>query len=228
MYVFIEVSFFGHTAVNIQIRLDRVLNCRMFISVSDRTAIADDIANRLSQGVEKLCGCGFSSSYLSEEFVDCFDDSPDHVTYRAVLMGTENVSVVNITSLISEWVSEGGSIIVQSTRLELTNSCPVVIADRDSPECPQDITNRPLTTSPSTTDSTTTSPTPPPSTVVNIGAVVGGVVAGVLTIAVIVLVIVADIIYYSEHGGLDPRILVIEKPIINKQGMIIYCMAIFL
>ncbi len=163
-------------------RLDRVSNCKTFIE-SETVAKASDIANKLSQGVEELCGCGFSISYLSEEFVDCFDDSPDHVTYRAVLMGTENVSVVNITSLISEWVSEGGSIIVQSTRLELTSSCPVVIADRDSPECPQDITNRPLTTSP------TTSPTPH-STVVNIGAVIGGVVAGVLAIAVIVLVIV--------------------------------------
>ena len=170
----------------------------MFISVSDRTAIADDIANQLSQGVEELCDCGFSSSLLSDEFVDCFDDSPDYVTYRAVLMGTENVSIVNIASLISEWVSEGGSIIVQSTRLELTNSCPVVIADRDSPECPQDITNRPLTTSPSTTVSATTFPTPP-STAVNIGTVVSGVVAGVLTIAVIVLVIVVILLLLRER-----------------------------
>ncbi len=104
------------------------------------------------------------------------DDSPDRVTYRAVITGTESVSVVEIASLIEEWVSKGGSIIVQSTRLGLTNSCPVVIADRDSPECPEDITNRTLST-------------PPPSTSTS-GAVAGGVVAGVLAIAVIVLVIV--------------------------------------
>ena len=182
------IFIFSSAALHIQVRLNGILSCETYVE-SETAAKASDIASQLSQSVEELCGCGFSSSFLSEEFIDCFDDSPDHVTYRAVLMGIENVSTVNIASLISEWVSEGGSIIVQSTRLELTSSCPVVIADRDSPECPQDITNRPLTTSPSTTDSATTSPTPPPSTVVNTGAVVGGVVAGVLAIAVIVLVI---------------------------------------
>ncbi len=87
------------------------------------------------------------------------------MTYRAVVTGTESVSVVEIASLIEEWVSEGGSIIVQSTRLGLTSSCPVVIADRDSSECPEDITNSTLSTP------------PPPSTSTS-GAVAGGWSAG--------------------------------------------------
>ncbi len=94
----------------------------------------DDITNRLSQSV------GFSPSLLTDEFINCFDSSSSHVTYRAVLTGTETVSAVELISLI------GRSIIVQSTRLGLTNTCPVVIADRDSPECPEDITNRTAST----------------------------------------------------------------------------------
>ena len=157
----------------------------MYIPSERNTTV--NITNWLSQGVEELCDCGFNSSYLSEEFINCFNNSLDHVTYRAVLMGTENLSVVNIASLISEWVSEGGIIIVQSTRLELTSSCPVVIADRDSPECPQDITNRPLTTSP------TTSPTPPSTIMLNIDVVAGGSGAGVVVITFIIMLLLVRV-----------------------------------
>ncbi len=187
-----------HAALHIQVRLNKVPNCKTFIE-SETIAKVSDIANQLSQSVEGLCGCGFSPSLLSEEFVDCFDDSLDHVTYRAVVMGTESVSVVNIASLITEWVSESGSIIVQSTRLELTSSCPVVIADRDGPECPQGITDRTLTTSPSTFSTLPNTSSTPPSTVVNIGAVVGGMVAGVLAIAVIILVIVVILLLHRAR-----------------------------
>ncbi len=173
------------TVLYIQLGLHGETNCSIYIQSEKNTTV--NITNWLSQGVEELCDCGFNSSYLSEEFINCFNNSLDHVTYRAVLTKTENVSIVNIASLISEWVSEGGSIIVQSTQLELTSSCPVVIADRDSPECPQDITNRPLATSP------TTSPTPPSTIMLNIGAVAGGSGAGVLVITFIIMLLLVRV-----------------------------------
>ncbi len=181
-------------ALHIQLRLDGLSNCATYVE-SETMAKASDITNKLSQAVDELCGCGFSPSLLSEEFIDCFVDSPDHVTYRAVVTGTESVSVVEIASLIEEWVSKGGSIIVQSTRLGLTSSCPVVIADRDSPECPEDITNRTFSTQPPPSTSGVATSTEAPSVAVSVvGAVAGGVVAGVLAIIVIVLVIVVIIV----------------------------------
>ncbi len=150
-------------------------------------AKASGITNRLSQGVEGLCACGFSPSLLTDEFINCFDGSSSHVTYRAVLTGTETVSAVELISLIEQWISDTSSIIVQSTRLGLTNTCPVVITDRDSLECPEDITN--LTTA-------TTSPTE--SVVVNVGAVAGWVVAGVLAIAVLVLIILLVLVMLRQ------------------------------
>ncbi len=168
--------------------------------------------------MDELCGCGFSTSLLSEEFIDCFDDSPDHVTYRAVVTGTESMSVVEIASLIEEWVSEGGSIIVQSTRLGLTSSCPVVIADRDSPECPEDITNRTLSTPPpSPSTSAVATSTAAPSVA---ASVAGGVVAGVLVIVVIVLLIVVIIVVVlflraRRSGSKD---ISDDKPTTNKQS----------
>ncbi len=163
-----------------------------------RTAIAGGITTRLSQGVEGLCACGFSPSLLTDKFIDCFDGSSSHVTYRAVLTGTETVSAVELISLIEQWISDTSSIIVQSTRLGLTNTCPVVITDRDSPECPEDITNRTQMATP-TSFIATSSPTE--SVVVNVGAVAGGVVAGVLAIAVLVLIVIVLIVLRQRRSG---------------------------
>ncbi|XP_064392448.1 uncharacterized protein LOC135340080 isoform X2 [Halichondria panicea] len=173
--------------LNIQLRLDVITNCEVYIE-SETMAKASGITNRLSQGVEGLCACGFSPSLLTDEFINCFDGSSSHVTYRAVLTGTETVSAVELISLIEQWISDTSSIIVQSTRLGLTNTCPVVITDRDSLECPEDITN--LTTA-------TTSPTE--SVVVNVGAVAGWVVAGVLAIAVLVLIILLVLVMLRQR-----------------------------
>ncbi len=163
-----------------------------------RTAIAGGITNRLSQGVKGLCACGFSPSLLTDEFIDCFDGSSSHVTYRAVLTGTETVSAVEFISLIKQWVRDTQSIIVQSTRLGLTNTCPVVITDRDSPECPEDITNRTQMATP-TSFIATSSPTE--SVVVNVGAVAGGVIAGVLAIAVLVLFVIVLVVLRQWRPG---------------------------
>ena len=169
---------FVFIALNIQLRLDGITNCEVYIE-SGRTAIAGGITTRLSQGVEGLCACGFSPSLLTDEFINCFEGSSSHVTYRAVLTGSETVSAVELISLIEQWIKDTRSIIVQSTRLGLTNTCPLVITDRDSPECPEDITNR-----------TTATTSPTESVVVNVGAVAGWVVAGVLAIAVLVLIVI--------------------------------------
>ena len=175
-------------ALNIQVQLDGITNCRVYAE-QDANIKTTDITNRLIQGVVSLCTCDFNSSLLVNPFIVCFDGSQQYVTYRATLTGTNALSARELVMLVKQWIESDPFVVVQSAGLGVTNTCPVVITSVNSPECPQDITNRSLTTSPSTTDSTTTSPTPPPSTVVNIGAVVGGVVAGVLTIAVIVLVI---------------------------------------
>ena len=180
---------FCSIALNIQLRLDGITDCEVFI-VSETMAKATDITNRLSQGVEGLCACGFSPSLLTDEFINCFDGSSSHVTYRAVLTGTETVSAVELISLIERWISDTSSIIVQSTRLGLTNTCPVVITDRDSPECPEDITNR-------------TTATPTESVVVNVGAVAGGVAGGVLAIAVLVMIVIVVMLRQRRSGSQD-------------------------
>ncbi len=194
-------------ALNIQLQLDGITNCEVYVeSGSGRTGLAGDITNRLSQGV------GFNPSLLTDEFINCFDGSPSHVTYRAVLTGTETASAVKLIFLIEQWIGDTRNIIVQSTRLGLTNTCPVVITDRDSPECPEDITNRTQVATPtssiatptysiatSTSSIATTSPIE--SVVVSVGAVAGWVVAGVLAIAVLVLIVIVLVMLRQRRSG---------------------------
>ena len=97
--------YFCFIALNIQLRLDGITNCEVYIE-SGRSAIASGITTRLSQGVEGLCACGFSPSLLTDEFINCFDSSSSHVTYRAVHTGSETVSAVELISLIEQWIKD--------------------------------------------------------------------------------------------------------------------------
>ncbi len=93
---------------------------------------------------------------------------------------------------MEQWVDNDPIVVVQSAGLSVTNSCPIVIANLNSPECPEDITNRTQMATPTSSIATLTSSiattSPTESVVVSVGAVAGGVVAGVLAIAVLVLI----------------------------------------
>ena len=154
----------------------------------------DDITNSLTQGIESQCACGFNSSLILNSFMVCFDDSPSHVTYRAVLIGTESVSTIQLARLMEQWIENDPIIVVQRAGFSVTNTFPVVITDRNSPEYPEDIINR-----------TTATTSPTESVVVNVGAVAGWVVAGVLAIAVLVLIVIVVLLLLRQrrYGSKD-------------------------
>ena len=169
----------------IQVRFILNSNCGDYVQseTADKTS---DITNQLSVGVERLCGCGFNSTLLSDQFIRCFDNSPQRVTYRAVLTGTPTLSTVELASLVNQWIRDSGRIVVQSVRFTLSNDCPLVIADVEGPECPGDLINR-------TAGETSIGNT------VNIGAVVGGVVGGVLALVITVVFAAAVVVLVIRH-----------------------------
>ena len=169
---------FISAGLNIQVRFILNSNCGDYVQ-SETMAKTNDITNQLSVGVEHLCGCGFNYNLLSDQFIRCFDDSPQHVTYRAVLTGAPTISTVELASLVNQWIRDSGRIVVQSAQFTLSNDCPLVIADVAGPECPGDLTNR---TASETSNGNT----------VNIGAVVGGVVSDVL--ALVITVVLAAVV----------------------------------
>ena len=177
------------TGLHIQLGLEGLTNCRVYTE-QDADMKTDDITNSLTQGIESQCACGFNSSLILNPFIVCFDDSPSHVTYRAVLTGTESVSTIQLATLMEQWVENDPIVVVQRAGLSVTNSCPIVIANLNSPECPEDITNR-----------TTATASPTESVVVNVGplTVAGWVVAGVLAIAVLVLIILLVLVMLRQR-----------------------------
>ncbi len=82
---------------------------------------------------------------------------------------------------IDRWSKETPSIIVQSAGLRINSTCPVIIANPDSPECPEDLTNRTLIITVNTP-------------LLSVGAVIGiliGLLALILTLLVAVVLLVA-------------------------------------
>ncbi len=170
-------------ALHIQLRLLVSSNCGAYTQ-SETAAKTSDITNEFSQGVDELCQCGFNTSLISRPFIRCFETSPNHVTYRAVLSSSETISALLLFSFIDRWNKETPSIIVQSAGLRINSTCPVIIANPNSPECPEDLTNRTLIMI-LNTDSTP---------LLSAGAIIGiviGLVALIVALVVVVILLVA-------------------------------------
>ncbi|XP_064387615.1 uncharacterized protein LOC135335886 isoform X2 [Halichondria panicea] len=206
-----EINF---KSLHIQLRLIISSNCGAYTQ-SETAVKTSDITNEFSHGVNELCQCGFNTFLISRPFIRCFENSPNHVTYRAVLSSSQTISALIIGSFIDQWSKETPSIIVQSAGLRINSTCPVIIANPDSPECPEDLTNRTLIIT-ANTDNT-----------LSIGAVIGIVIGSLalilaLLVAVILLVALRYRIYKSKtlcinesnppHLDMKPEIVLDELP----------------
>ena len=161
-----QFQFF--VALNIQLRFNGIPNCGQY-TLLDPIQKISDITSGLTQGVEMICGCGFSNAFVSNPFLKCFnEDSPQHVTYRAVLRETNNATTVQLMAYIEQWTTSTQSLVVQGFSLGINTTCAVVILSIDSPECLRDI-----------------DPLPGDS-----GGIIGGVVAGVFVLVVIVAAVI--------------------------------------
>ena len=194
-YKYMHMLYFLYAALNIQLRLNGIPDCSQYTLLSP-TEKTNDVTNRLVQGVEDLCGCGFSTEYVSDTFLKCSDDGlPNHVIYRAVIAETDLATAVELVSYIEQWDANTQSLVVQSVQLGIDTTCPVVVADLlDSPECPE----------------VTSAPTPSPdgsNSGVN-GFIVGGAIAGVFFVlliaaAVVIVVLLVSVMKHKKTGSLE-------------------------
>ena len=184
--------------LHIQLRLTISSNCGAYTQ-SETAVKTSDITNKISLGVDELCQCGFNTSLISTPFIRCFENSPNHVTYRAVLSSSETISALIIGSFIDRWNKETPSIIVQSAGLPINSTCPVIIANPDSPECPEDLTNRTLIITVNTDN------TPLLSVGAVIGIVIGSLalIVALLVMAVILLVALRYRRYKSRTSSIN-------------------------
>lgn len=113
------------------------------------------------------------------------------MTYRAVLSETNHSTTVELVSYIKQWIAITRSIVVQSVHLGINSTCPVVITEFDSPECPKALDRR--VTSPTTT---------PPVSGDNL--VIAGAIVGILIIVIAVAVIVVIVVLVMKHRKTGP------------------------
>ena len=163
----------------------------------------NDITTGLSNGINNLCSCGLNTSIITNAFLRCFnEDSPQHVTYRAILSETDLITTVELVSYIKQWATATQSLVVQSVQLGINSTCPVVITDFNSRECPQAIENRVI--------HPTTSPPASSSSGDNVSdSAVGGAIGGVLfvlLIAAAVVVVLVVVIKCRKTKSLNEQI----------------------
>ena len=96
----------------------------------------DDITATLVQGVIASCNCRLNSTFLFNAFLKCFADSPQHVTYRATLLSSSDLFTSEVLEYIEKWIHSTLIVIIQNLDLNLNSTCPTVIADFNSLECP--------------------------------------------------------------------------------------------
>ena len=89
----------------------------------------------MTMNVEQRCQCGFTQDQIASSAFQCFLDSLQAVTYRAVLHGTVNASSSDIISHIEQWISEGVSISIQNVLISIDTKCVLEIASNQDEEC---------------------------------------------------------------------------------------------
>ena len=85
--------------------------------------------------VEQRCQCGFTQDQITKSAFQCFPDSPQAVTYRAVLHGTTSAFSAEIISHIEQWVSEGVTISIQNVLINIDTNCVIEITSNRDREC---------------------------------------------------------------------------------------------
>ncbi len=119
----------------IQLRFGGIRDCSQY-TASEMAQKTDDITATLVQGVIASCNCRLNSTFLFNAFLKCFADFPQHVTYRATLLSSSDLSTSKVLEYIEKWIHSTPIVIIQNLNLNLNSTCPTVIADFNSLECP--------------------------------------------------------------------------------------------
>ena len=90
----------------------------------------------MAQNVARLCRCEFNSTLLSKSHLQCFDESPQIVTFCTQLSQTTQTSTVELVSYIELWISDSEGVAVDGVFLGFQTTCSLVINSLDVDECP--------------------------------------------------------------------------------------------
>ena len=148
--------------------------------------------------------CQLTADNIRDHEVSCRGFT-NHIVYKAMVVGTEVRTAMDLVSLIYTWVASGrASITALSIRLHLDKDCSTVLDNLDEPVCPLQIES---TTQPTVLKVTTPKPEEKGSTdsskpvvaaKVRTGEIVGFLFGAVVIILLAVLIIVIIIVAFKK------------------------------
>ena len=191
--------FIAFTVVIVQLRFGK-LNCVDFSS-TDSIQRVGDISEAMILNFNKICVCQMNSSFLLNSHLQCFDKSPQTVTFRTQLSETTLASTSELVSYIEQWI-ESGDFLLNGVRLEFNITCSLQISSFNADEC--STPNRVTTPQPLSTSSTDNS-TP-----------VSGTAIGIILLAILLIICLVSIVLlvgyiavlkkkHSTHSKRDKR-----------------------
>ena len=92
----------------------------------ERSAVSkkqQDVLLTVMAVVEEECECTYSIRSIDSELFRCFEGSDSSVTWRTRLLATSEVGEDSLSSVLEDWVSGGGSVMVGSLNLSLVPQC---------------------------------------------------------------------------------------------------------
>ena len=144
----------------------------------------DNISLSIIDSITDRCRCGFVRDRLSDEVFQCFDASPQAVTYHAVLHGTASATSSQLISHIEQWTTEGATITVQHTQLKITRTCAVTVPSfAAGQQCPGEVILTDKTTIPA----------------LIIGSTAAATAVAVITIIIIIVVVITAALVINKR-----------------------------
>ena len=143
-----------------------------YYSPQDQNGRIEAVTEALVSEIQGVCQCSFALSDIQEPSFQCFPESNQAVTFRAITTST-------FIGDISRWIADDGLLRVQRVFIRVDKTCQVEISSFEDTEC-------------------NTIPVGSESSAAVIGGVVGGVVI-VLIIAVTITVIVIAVLVFKSR-----------------------------
>ena len=81
-----------------------------------------EIALAVSNGIDMICYCNFTSDYITDETFKCDEVNPDLIIVNGRIISTNDRNNSDLLANLEEWVSSGPTVVIQGKELRVVSS----------------------------------------------------------------------------------------------------------
>ena len=81
-----------------------------------------EIALVVSNGIDMICYCNFTSDYITDETFECDEVNPDLIIINGRIISINDRNSSDLVVNLEEWVSSGPTVVVQGKELQVVSS----------------------------------------------------------------------------------------------------------